>query len=242
MSDKLPLYISVFNNTQIELALNHLWSLRRVLPLANYMAYVTDRVAEEHLRTRGYHVTFHEPEPGCSLSFARYKVISDLLEQGVDVWYLDVSTVVIKPIRNLYTILLSLPETPDIVLQDDTIMPCTGCMIWFSNPRTIRMARIMSLAWNAKSTVSDQIVFNKLVNTLDLVRVATWSAEHMPVSVTYFKKGFVEHGHLEQGRAQAYRQIVQLNKHEAYLVNANFPVDTEQKISALISNGLWFVA
>lgn len=89
------LFISVFNYGGIEMAKNHLESLKRN-NISNYIAYVTDDESYDELLLNDYKVSkyissvdsinkeknnFATPEFN-DLSYIRYKIINDLLKQG----------------------------------------------------------------------------------------------------------------------------------------------------------------
>ena len=143
------LFISVFNYGGIEMAKNHLESLKRN-NITNYVAYVTDDESYDELLLDNYKVSkyissidsinkekndFATPEFN-NLSYIRYKIINNLLKQGKSVWYLDIDTVVLTNLNEYYN---SLQKSFDILFQNDINMLCTGCMLIFPNNKTITL-------------------------------------------------------------------------------------------------------
>ena len=122
------LFISVFNLGCIEIAENHLYSLKKV-GIENYMAYVTDQESFQILSGKGYNVSQIQndklekekqdfgTEKFNDISYMRYKIINKLLKEGRIVWYLDVDTVVLFNLNELVPFLLS--ENHDIIMQND---------------------------------------------------------------------------------------------------------------------------
>jgi lipopolysaccharide biosynthesis glycosyltransferase len=100
------IFISVFNLGCIEIAENHIISLLKN-NITNYRAYVTDEESFDILTKKGYNVKYYSIEKINSekmnfgtdgfnnLSFTRYKIINEVLNEGKIVWYLDVDTVVL---------------------------------------------------------------------------------------------------------------------------------------------------
>lgn len=106
-------FISVFNYGVIEMAKNHIKSLREC-GITNHCSYVTDEESLIELTALGYPVVYVK-KSGTNkdnlnfgttnfnnMSFLRYYIIYTLLEKGIDVWYLDVDTVVLKNLIPIY--------------------------------------------------------------------------------------------------------------------------------------------
>jgi hypothetical protein len=103
-------FVSVFNYGCIEIATNHLESLKRN-NITNYIAFVTDNESYNELSIKNYNVQLlkqdvinenisnEKKDFGCidfnKMSYIRYKIINNLLKEGKAVWYLDVDTVVL---------------------------------------------------------------------------------------------------------------------------------------------------
>ncbi len=161
------LFISVFNLGCIEIAENHIISLLKN-NINNYLAYVTDEESFNILNQKGYNVKYYSSQHSIekmdfgterfnNLSFIRYKIINELLNEGKIVWYLDTDTVVLHDLNKLVQEF----SDKDIIMQNDINMPCSGCMLLF--PNNI-MKQITDFMYNCKtSTENDQIILARLL-------------------------------------------------------------------------------
>lgn len=245
MSKEL-LFISVFNLGGITLALNHLESLRR-LNIKNYRAYVTDQDSYAIVKEKGHPVeivietadtnlTKDKANFGTSefntLSYTRYKVILDILNKGQPVWYLDIDTVVLQNLNEVYDELKNTKY--HAVMQDDINMLCTGCMLLF--PKVVTIKLMQSIYENRTSADNDQIILlNILMSNPNTINILPLNKLQFPNGLLYFN---------ELNDNPKYRELqVQFMKstYPVYFVHANWMVGIETKINAFKSKGLWVV-
>lgn len=167
-----------------------------------------------------------------TLSYTRYKVILDILNKGQSVWYLDVDTVVLQNLNDVYSDLQK--ESYDAALQDDINMLCTGCMLLFPKPMTIKL--IQSIYENRTSKDNDQIILMSiLINNRNTINIHPLNKWQFPNGLLYFS---------ELNDDTRYRELqLQFRKstYPVYFVHANWMVGIESKIEAFKNKGLWFV-
>lgn len=237
------LFISVFNYGGIEMAKNHLESLKRN-NITNYIAYVTDDESYNELSIHNYKVSkyissvdsinkeknnFATPEFN-DLSYIRYKIINDLLKQGKSVWYLDIDIVVLMNLNDYYNSLL---KDFDIYLQNDINMLCTGCMIIIPNMITLQLTEFMYLNKNNKH--NDQVFLNEILRFNPQVKFCALNYNRFPNGLLYFN----------ELKEEPYFREAQENFNKStepvYLVHANYMVGIQSKIDAFKSKNLWFI-
>jgi len=236
------LFISVFNLGCIEIAENHLVSLVKS-GITNYMAYVSDKESFEILSKKGYNVTHYDEKYGTekydfgtksfnSLSYLRYKIIAELLKSGKTVWYLDVDTVVLQNLNTMIPLIANL--NCDLAMQSDINMPCTGCILFFPNPKNIRTTE---LVYNLRGSIdNDQIMFLNLLSTHQID-----SKLHL-LDVNAFPNGLLYFNELHE--QQFYREIqlkFRSSQTPVCFVHANWMVGIDTKIKAFKSKGLWYL-
>jgi hypothetical protein len=245
MSKEL-LFISVFNLGGITLALNHLESLRRQ-NIKNYKAYVTDQESYDIVKEKGHPVEIVIEDSDTSLtkdkanfgthefntmSYTRYKVILDLLNKGQNVWYLDIDTVVLQNLNDVYDELKN--TRYHAVMQDDINMLCTGCMLLFPKPVTIKL--VQSIYENRTSADNDQIILlNILMNNPNAINILPLNKLQFPNGLLYFS---------ELNDNPNYRELqlqFRQSNYPVYFVHANWMVGMETKIDAFKKKRLWFV-
>jgi len=242
MQNKL-LFISVFNLGGIELALNHLESLKRQ-NIENYMAYVTDQECYNIVFKKGYKVellkyediTQEKADFGTihfnDLSYVRYKVMENLLVKGQPVWYLDVDTVVLQNLNDVYDELKY--SNYDIAMQDDINMYCTGCMLLFPKPITLKLVK--SIYFNKSNEENDQIILFKILNdNPNKIKIFKLNKFQFPNGLLFFND-LNNDVHLRE-----LQLLFVQSQHPIYLVHANWMVGIETKITAFKSKGLWFI-
>jgi lipopolysaccharide biosynthesis glycosyltransferase len=244
MSKEL-IFISVFNLGGIPLALNHLESLRQQ-NILNYRAYVTDKESYDIVSQKGHPVemviegsenlTIEKTNFGTTafntLSYTRYKVIVGLLTKGHPVWYLDVDTVVLQNLNDVYS---DLQETGyHAAMQDDINMLCTGCMLLFPKPITIKL--MQTIYENRTSTENDQIIMMRILTHIrNAINILPLNKLQFPNGLLYFNKL-----HNDDKYRELQIKFKQSNL-PVYVVHANWMVGMETKIDALKKKGLWFV-
>ena len=250
-STQSVIYICVFNYGAIHLGLNHLQSLRRQ-GITNYKAYVTDQPSVDALTERGHPVEYISPtechsEYGTSghdfgtttfniMSFLRYKVIQKLLATGVSVWYMDVDTVVLKNLNEVYEEVKDL--CVDIIFQNDVNMPCTGCMLCFPTDKSKHFLKVIEN--NIRNDTGDQIVvLNVIRYNHDIIDLRLFDTKTFPNGLLYYNKD------LDQNMVSKYKQVVDEYNNDPnkdiHFVHANWMVGNDTKMDALKKSGLWFI-
>lgn len=237
------LFISVFNHGGIELAKNHLESLKKN-NISNYVAYVTDDESYDELLMLNYKVTkyissidsinkekndFATPEFN-NLSYIRYNIINNLLKQGKAVWYLDIDTVVLMDLNIFYN---SLQKNFDMCFQNDINMLCTGCMLMVPNEKTIQITDLMYL--NKNNTHNDQVFLNHIFRNNPMFRIGVLSENQFPNGLLYFNELKPEPYFREA------QEKFKKSTEPVYLVHANYMVGIQTKIEAFKQKNLWFI-
>jgi len=246
MSDKL-LFISVFNFGAIEMAKNHLKSLR-IRGITNHRSYVTDSESHTVLKSMGYPVYLIENDDiqkestnfGTSkfnnMSYVRYHVIKYLLQKGYDVWYMDVDTVVLQDVTPIY-VEYKERGTCDVMFQTDINMPCTGCMLFFKCERAVLL--VDTIIANQNDKANDQLIMNEILhNCPEMVRHANFSMFMFPNGLLYFDEDIVKCPDNYRNIKDAY---LAKEDNVVHFVHANWMVGDHNKIGALKKCGLWFV-
>lgn len=229
------------------MAKNHLKSLR-IQGITNHRSYVTDMESYAVLKDLGYSVAFIKNEEISkestnfgtpdfnNMSYVRYYIIKHLLQQGYDVWYMDVDTVVLKNLLPIYVENQS-RGLFDVMFQTDINMPCTGCMLIFANERAMRF--VDAVIQNQNSEANDQLIVNQLLKiNKDLIKFTYLSAFSFPNGLLYFDEDFVKCP--EQYRNMKTTYVSNEDK-VAHFVHANWMVGDETKTAALKKYGLWFI-
>jgi len=238
-------FISVFNYGGIELAKNHIESLKRN-NITNYMAYVTDDESYKELNLLNYNVAKYDSDNDKvnkekndfgsntfnDMSYIRYNVINSLLIKGNAVWYCDVDTVVLYNLNDFYE---NLNKDFDICFQDDINMLCTGCMLFLPNEKTIHITEMMYLRKNIE--YNDQVFLNNILfKDIGIeFKIDVLNETQFPNGLLYFNDLKTEYYFR---KAQ-----VKFNQSDSpiYFVHANYMVGIDTKIEALKSKNLWFV-
>jgi hypothetical protein len=236
-------FISLFNFGGIELAKNHIESLKRN-NIKNYIAYVTDDESYEELLKLNYQVTkyksnndlvdnkkhnFATPEFN-NLSYIRYNIINSILKEGKAVWYLDIDTVVLYDLNLFYN---SLNKNFDMSFQNDINMLCTGCMLVMPNIKTIDLTNFMYL--NKNNHNNDQVYINNIVRNNQIFNINVFNENMFPNGLLYFSEPKSEK-HFREAQESFY-----LSKQPVYFVHANYMIGISTKIDALKSKNLWFI-
>ena len=250
----MPFYfISVFNEGSLELGRNHIQSLKNA-GIENYIAYVTDRESYDVLKSENSNVVIVEDanvsnekkdfgtDNFNTMSYLRYKIIYDHLKKGDDVWYLDTDTVVLHNLNKEYAAIkakntMASVESVDVYFQNDINMICTGCMLFFSNPKTANVAKFIYDNQNANE--NDQNLFmNLLQQNPEILSVKTLNTNNYPNGLVYFDDEFVSTPAMYKSIKNVFKNY--RNK-SVYFVHANWMVGNEKKKQALTKNGLWFL-
>ena len=233
------LFISVFNLGCIEIAENHIVSLIRN-GVSNYRAYVTDTESFDILIKKGYNVIYYPVQQSTEkmnfgtsgfneLSYIRYKIINELLNENKIVWYLDVDTVVLHDLNPL----VSEFTGKDIVMQNDINMPCSGCMLCYP---TEVCKQVVNIIYNSRtSSENDQILLAQLLYNNKQIQLQLLDHEIFANGLLYFN---------ELSNHEKYRQLqlaFKRTQKPLYLVHANWMVGVETKINELKKKNLWFL-
>ena len=239
MSDLV--FISVFNYGGIELAKNHIESLKRN-NINNYISYVTDDESYEELLKMNYNVTkytndlinkdknnFATPEFN-NLSYIRYNIISSLLKQGKTVWYCDVDTVILSDLNLFYS---DLNNNIDMYFQDDINMACTGCMLFRPSMLTIRLSEFMYSNKNIQN--NDQVFLNNIFRNSPSINIGIFNKKQFPNGLLYFNE-LKEEPYFREAQEE-----FKNSTEPVMFVHANYMVGLETKINALKSKNLWFI-
>ncbi len=238
------IFISFFNYAGIELAKNHLESLKRN-NINNYIAFVADQESYQELSSLQYNVSLYKSENKISieahdfgshsfnnLSYIRYSIIHQLLKQGKTVWYLDIDTVVLTDLNAFYLQIQT--DVFDICFQDDINMLCTGCMLFKPGYSTIELIEFIITHQTIEE--NDQIIMNRILNTTSVsLNISIFNPNQFPNGLLYFKE-------LSNNLYYASRQT-EFKKSVApiFFIHANYMTGNETKINALKSKQLWFI-
>jgi hypothetical protein len=244
MSDLI--FISVSNYGAIELTKNHLVSLKQN-GVNNYMAYVTDEESYKELTGLGFNSTiFHVDDSNINVGknkmdfgnddynymiYIRYYVISNLLNQGKIVWYLDVDTVALIDLNIIYN---TLDKSYDLYFQNDINMLCTGCMLIFPNTKTIAL---MDTIITNKNKMNDQLIMNHLlINNPNIFNVYVLSECNFPNGLLYFNELNDTNMNFRQAQTN-----FKNSTEPVYFVHANYIIGIDNKINSLKQKKLWFI-
>lgn len=246
------LFISVFDYGSLELGLNHLYSLKKC-NILNYMAYVTDDVSYQTIKHHNFNVTkipysntitssskHFGTKSFTEFSFVRYKIITEQLKQYDAIWYMDVDTVVLQDLNVYYETYKNGNTKYDIIYQNDIheIKHCTGCVLYFSNERTINATQLI---YNeANPNIPDQHCTHYfLKNTGKHLNVGLFESYEFPNGLLYFDDEDIIELHTKF-RKEKETYTNNKNKTVAF-VHANWMIGIENKIRALKKKQLWFV-
>jgi hypothetical protein len=279
MHEPTPFFVCVFDKGSLELGLNHLQSLVQAgIEDDDYCAYVSDRDAYDAVKSRGFQVEWLQDVEHLEMSkrrkdfgtrdfieysFMRYGVIHDLLvKKNRPVWYMDVDTVVLKNLTEVFRhSYRELEDSTDIMFQDDGHMICSGCILFFPNETTKRVTKHIYDHMNDR--VPDQHFFAQFLSDKSLVgrlyderrmgcQFATTLTMPRPIRVRILDTALFPNGLLYFDREDKievpdwlmqwkmdYRNKAE-NMSPAF-VHANWMVGNDVKKSAIQSAGLWFV-
>ena len=251
------IFISVFDYGSIDLGINHLISLRNA-NIYNYMAYVTDDQSYQRLYSNGFNVTkiqIQDDDKHNSLfqgtqknfgtkdftefSFLRYKIIHQELTKYEAVWYMDVDTVVLQDLNKYYDRYKNGKTKYDIIYQNDIheINHCTGCVLYFSNPFTLKATQVIYNGMN--SDIPDQhYTHNFLEKYGKSANIGLFETYEFPNGLLYFdKEDLIELSSKFNKEKQKYN-----NKSDKVVafVHANWMVGINNKINVLKKKKLWF--
>jgi hypothetical protein len=254
MSFENLIFITVFNNGGIELALNHYKSLT-VLGITNYMAYVTDEESVRAMQEHGYNVTFIENAnvdknamEFCKgdfnkLSFLRYHIAGHLIRSGKDVWYMDVDTVLLQDVRYIYEIYKN--TGIHICIQDDINMPCSGCVLYMASEDTARFTDIVIK--EKDKYANDQYTLANVLNSIPELVHSGVLKNQINFALFYkclFPNGLLFFGEEFVNTPIQYQQIKDEYKNSGdkpFFVHANWMIGNDKKKAAFKKYGLWFL-
>jgi hypothetical protein len=246
MSEKL-VFISVFNFGAIEMAKNHLISLRNA-GIENHRSYVTDSESFEIIKSLGYPVYLIQNDDIVkdksnfgtiefnNMSYVRYHVILQLFEKGYDVWYMDVDTVVLKDLTYIYLQCKKINSLCTI-FQTDLVSPCTGCMLLMNKSATIDFVK--TVISYRKNEANDQEVVRYIIRNNEMsFNYEEFSTSMFPNGLLYFDDEIVK---CEDVFKEIKDEYVSIENKDTHFVHANWIVGDENKINALKKYGLWFI-
>ncbi len=223
------------------MAKNHLASLRKC-GITNHCSYVTDEESFIELTNLGYPVIYmdhtdtskHNFNFGSdsfnNLSYLRYHVINTLFKTGIDVWYLDVDTVVLKDLTPIY---LELKTKCDICFQSDLNMLCTGCMLLFATENSTKF--VNDVINNTSTNHNDQICVNKILNqNSNNLKIKVFSYLMFPNGLLYFGEDVPK-------IFQKYKKQYTTNRADTYLLHSNLMIGDDTKTQALKKYGLLII-
>lgn len=248
------IFITVFNNGSIELALNHYKSLT-LLGITNYMAYVTDNESVHVMQENGYKCTLIENaniDKGAMefckgdfnrLSFLRYHVAGHLIRSGKDVWYMDVDTVLIQDVRYIYEIYKNIGI--NICIQDDINMPCSGCVLYMASEDT---AKFTDMVINEKDNFpNDQYTMGTVLNSIPelvksgffkkTIQFSLFDRNLFPNGLLYFGEDFINTPH----QYKTIKNDYAISGKKPFFVHANWMIGNDKKMAAFKKYGLWFL-
>jgi hypothetical protein len=243
------LFISVFDYGSRELGLNHLESLKKC-NITNYLACIADKKTYDYIKKAGHPLELIEnadfsttrkhfgEKDFIEFSFLRYKLIRDCLKKHKAVWYLDVDTVVLDDLNKKY--LEYVDKGYDIVFQNDlhNARNCTGCMLYFSTPKTINMVDHVYKGMNFD--MPDQHFVNFfLAQNQGAFKTTLFDFCSFPNGLIYFDdedKIAIPPEYME------YKIKFRANKKKhVVFVHANWMVGIEEKMNAMKRKGLWYI-
>ena len=246
------LFICVFDYGSAELGVNHIQSLQNN-NITNYMSFALDKRCYDMIKERGFKVTLvddienhaffnNKKEFGrpdfTETSFYRYKIIHEQLKTHKAVWYMDVDTVVLQDLNRYYTQYKG--KNYDMVYQNDIhqITRCTGCVLYFSNPKTIEAT--LHIYRGKNNQIPDQhFTHYFLEQNRNSFNTTLFETTEFPNGLLFFDLDdliSVEPQFMEMKK----KYETTPNKKTAF-VHANWMVGNENKIRVLKKKGLWFV-
>lgn len=238
-------FVSFFNYGCIEIAKNHLESLKRN-NIENYIAYVTDIESNIELTNCGYkstlisyddinqHFNKEKNDFGSDqfnlMCYVRYITINKLLKEGKAVWFLDVDTVVLYDLNKVFE---EINKNIDIYFQSDINGLCCGCMLYLPNEKTIKLTEHMYQMTNTE--INDQIMLNQILKQTQNFEYSIFSPNQFPNGLLYFLE---PHSDIYFRNAQ---EEFKKSTEPVLFVHANWMLGVDTKINALKSKNLWFI-
>ena len=245
------LFICCFDSGSRELGLNHLQSLKNQ-NIDNYMAFVADKATYDIVKKHGFHCTLADHSNQSYLTeqkhfgtpnftefvFLRYKFIHECLKKHKAVWYLDVDTVVLSNLNEIYPEYVG--KGHDIVFQNDIhqIQNCTGCQLYFSSQKTLDMTMHVFKGMNRE--LPDQHYVNYFLQANPGVfKTTMFDIYRFPNGLLYFDDQdlipippeFME----QKNKFRENQQKV------VAFVHANWMVGIDTKINAMKKKGHWYI-
>lgn len=243
------LFICCFDHGSRELGLNHLKSLKKK-GIENYNAFIPDKSTYEYIKKHGFNCTliddanfsttqktFGTPD-FVEFSFLRYKFIHEYLKKYKAVWYLDVDSVVLDNLNSIYTEYTG--KGYDIVFQNDVhqIQNCTGCMLYFSNEKTLNMTEYVYKGMNWQ--IPDQHFVNYfLQHNTGVFKTTLFDLERFPNGLIYFDDSdLIDLTSEFRTFKQNFHAKKDTSKKPAF-VHANWMIGIDTKVNAIKKKGLW---
>lgn len=247
------LFISVFNYGSMELAKNHIASIK-AQGIKNYMCFVTDQESVDELSKSDINCNLLQNLESFDIStetsdfsqghfnkmsYLRYYVIRDLLKRGYDVWYMDVDTVVLADLNVMYEV-LKVSHKKDVYYQSDCNCMCTGCALYMNTIPTINL--VNTIIANKIDSENDQVLlFNLLKHVIpqNAVDIGGLDPVRFPNGMLFFGEDFIT---LTNESYKEFKQYFgqNMSKETVLFVHANWMVGNDKKIEALKKYGLWY--
>lgn len=246
------LFLCCFDYGSRELGLNHLKSLKNQ-GIENYMAFIADESTYKLVKKHGFNCTFIDDANFSTsqktfgnpdfieFSFLRYKFINESLKNYKYVWYLDVDTVVLDNLNNIYSEYIG--KGYDIVFQNDVheIQNCTGCMLYFSNQKTLDMTAFIYKGMNRQ--LPDQHFVNFFLRqNPGVFNTTMFDLERFPNGFIYFDNDMLIGLALEFKDFKSRFYANKDNTKNLAFVHANWMVGIDNKINAFKKKGLWYLS
>ena len=239
-----PIYISIFNSSEILLAHNHLVSLRKI-GIVNTISYCTNEVLSEKLNKHGFTSKFiDEKYSKNEFSYIRFKIMLELLEKYKHVWYLDVDTVILGDIWKA----VNKEGDWDIQFQDECMVPSTGNILAKNTEKTKYLLELLykniNKEFNGQNCLSGLLKERKLEQPINIKIMSIYK---FCTGILIFSNHFLVklNGEKKKLRDTIKKHFIETFKKNnlpyPLLIQANYILTNENKIKAMKYHKLWFI-
>jgi hypothetical protein len=254
--DNVPnlLFISCFDFGSRELGMNHLQSLKNQ-GIDNYMAFIADLATYDLVKKHGFHCTLiedtnksyfkeqkHFGTPNFTeFVFLRYKFIHESLKKYNAVWYLDVDTVVLYNLNEIYKEYVG--NGYDIIFQDDIhqVQNCTGCQLYFSSQKTLDMSIHIYKGMNNQMPDQHYVNFFLQANP-GVFKTTMFDKYQFPNGLLYFDEvDLINLSSEFREQKNKYNEFHRNNNQKIAFIHANWMVGIDTKINAMKKKGHWYI-
>ena len=119
-------------------------------------------------------------------------------------------------------------------MQNDINMPCSGCMLFFPNNKTIALTEFIYN--NKTSKTNDQILLMQIIKqNIFHLKLNLLETTYFPNGLLYFNERHPD------PKFKILHDDFKNSKNPVYFVHANWMVGVDTKIEALKSKGLWYI-